>query len=142
MRRTITISTAVFAAIWGRRRDGEENEDAILARLLEVPSNANDSADSAPSKLVEKANGGVHDGRNGVHFPHGFRAFRYYKGREYVAVVEDGSWVRQDTGKTFRSLNQLNKSFAVGLENVWNGAWKFRSEDGSIQPLGVLRRTV
>ena len=67
MRRTITISTAVFAAIWGRRRDGEENEDAILARLLEVPSNANDSADSAPSKLVEKANGGVHDGRNGVH---------------------------------------------------------------------------
>lgn len=139
MKRTIAISTAVFAAIWSHRRDGEEDEDAILARLLEVPSNANDSA---PSTLPEKAGGGVYDSRNGVHFPRGFRAFRYYKRREYVAVVEDGSWVRQDTGKTYRSLNQLNSSIAVGLENVWNGTWKFFTEDGSIQPLGLLRHTV
>ena len=139
MRRTITISTAVFAAIWSHRRDGEENEDSILARLLEAPSNVNELA---ASNLVENADGGVYDSRNRVHFPRGFRAFRNYKWREYVAVVEDGSWVRQDTGKTYRSLNQLNSSIAVGLENVWNGTWKFRSEDGSIQPLGVLRRTV
>ena len=138
MSRTIAISTAVFAAVWSHRRDGEESEDAILARLLEVPSNANDSA---PSNLVEKADGGVYDGRNGVHFPSGFRAFRYYKGRQYVAVVEGGAWVRQDTGKTYRSLNRLNSSIAVGLENVWNGTWKFLSEDGNIRPLGVLRRT-
>lgn len=139
MRRTITISTPVFAAIWSHRQDGEENEDAILARVLEVPSNG---SELAPSNLVENADGGVYDSRNGVHFPGGFEAFRRYKGRKYTAVVVDGLWVRQDTRETYRSLNQLNSSIAVGLENVWNGTWKFLSEDGSIQPLGVLRRTV
>lgn len=34
--RNIQVSTDVFAAIWKKRQDGEQNEDAILARLLGV----------------------------------------------------------------------------------------------------------
>ena len=32
--KTISISTATYAALWSARRDGEENEDQILSRLL------------------------------------------------------------------------------------------------------------
>lgn len=32
--KTISISTATFAAIWAARKEGEETEDAILSRLL------------------------------------------------------------------------------------------------------------
>ena len=32
--KTISISTATFAAIWASRHDGEETEDQILSRLL------------------------------------------------------------------------------------------------------------
>ena len=34
--RTIEVSTEVFAKIWANRLDGEENENAILVRLLGV----------------------------------------------------------------------------------------------------------
>ena len=84
--------------------------------------------------------GGVYDNRNNVYFPRGFKAFRRYKRRDFEAVAGDGIWVRQDTGEAFPTLNQLNDSIAAGPENVWNGNWKFRAEDGTIQPLDVLRR--
>ena len=32
--KTISVSTATFAAIWAARKEGEETEDAILSRLL------------------------------------------------------------------------------------------------------------
>ena len=32
--KTISISTATFAALWAARKEGEETEDAILTRLL------------------------------------------------------------------------------------------------------------
>ncbi len=32
--KTISISTATFAALWAARKEGEETEDAILSRLL------------------------------------------------------------------------------------------------------------
>lgn len=34
--RTIEVSTDVFAKIWSHRSEGEENEDAILRRILAV----------------------------------------------------------------------------------------------------------
>jgi len=36
--RTIQVSTAVFAAIWAARSDGEDGEDAILWRILNLPA--------------------------------------------------------------------------------------------------------
>ncbi len=32
--KTISVSTATFAAIWAARKEGEETEDAIISRLL------------------------------------------------------------------------------------------------------------
>jgi hypothetical protein len=45
--REIQISTTVFAAIWAARQPGENTEDAILRRLLTVPT-----GESAPNKDV------------------------------------------------------------------------------------------
>ncbi len=137
MGRTITISTPVFAAIWGQRQEGEETEDAILARLLAVSSPSEATPEHRSS---DTAMGGVYDSRNDVHFPRGFKAFRRYKRRDFEAVAGDGVWIRQDTGDAYSTLNQLNESIAAGRENVWNGNWKFHADNGTVQPLDALRR--
>ena len=40
----------------------------------------------------------------------------------------------------YPTLNQLNASIATGAENIWNGNWKYRTEDGSIRSINDLRR--
>lgn len=136
MSRTITISTEVFAAIWANRQDGEETEDAILRRMLDCnPAPAN-GQETAPTSHL---NGGVYDTRNDVHFPRGFAIFRTYKHRHYEAIAQDGVWVRKDNGERYPTLNQLNSSIAAGAENVWNGNWKYRDKDGSVQSIDRLR---
>ncbi|MBG0811868.1 hypothetical protein IY145_21190 [Methylosinus sp. H3A] len=136
MSRSVNISTEVFAAIWANRAAGEETEDAILRRLLgcELSSKETQNLTESPS------GGGVHDDRNGVNFPEGFEIFRFYKRREYVAQSHGGAWIRKDNGKRFPTLNQLNSSIAAGVENVWNGNWKFRATDGSVKSIAELRR--
>lgn len=138
MQRTISISTPVFAAIWAQRKDGEDSEDSVLARLLGVEQDRDASVNCASSA---EGGVGVYDNRNNVFFPQGFKAFRRYKRHDYEAVAGAGVWLRADTGETYPTLNQLNKSIAAGPENVWNGNWKFRAEDGALQPLDALRRT-
>lgn len=135
MSRTIAISTDVFAAIWARRQEGEEAEDTILRRVLGCGTVEKHSA-AAPTQ----ADGGVHDTRNGVHFPEGFRAIRTYKRKEYAAVATTGVWVREDTGACYPTLNQLNDTIAAGPENIWNGNWKYRDTDGSLRSINDLRR--
>lgn len=135
MSRTITVSTEVFAAIWADRRPGEESEDAILRRKFSCARP--ESPDSAPAT---NQNGGVYDSRNNVKFPRGFTIFRTYKHREYEAVAQDGVWVRTDTGERYPTLNRLNASITTGAENVWNGNWKYRTEDGTIRSIDHLRR--
>ena len=138
MQRTINISTDVFAAIWANRRNGEETENAILQRLLGCgPADGGD--DSGSPQPVNGGGRGVYDARNDVQFPEGFRVFRIYKRKEYAAFARDGFWVREDDGRSFETLNQLNASIAVGAENVWNGTWKYRADDGSIRPISELR---
>ena len=135
MTRTIAISTDVFAAIWAQRQEGEEAEDTILRRVLGCGT-AQKYGASAPIHAV----GGVHDTRNGVHFPEGFRAIRIYKRREYAAVAAAGVWMREDTGSRYPTLNQLNDTIAAGPENIWNGNWKYRDTDGSLRSINDLRR--
>jgi hypothetical protein len=84
--------------------------------------------------------GGVYDTRNNVHFPRGFEAIRTNKRREYEAIAQDGAWLRKDTGDLYPTLNQLNSSIAAGAENIWNGNWKYRTEDGSIRSINDLWR--
>ncbi len=133
MSRTITLSTAVFAAIWAERRDGEETEDAILRRLLGCGGGV--QADGGHGERE----GGVHDARNDVHFPEGFEIFRTYKRREYKATARAGVWLREDTGERYPTLNRLNESISSGNENVWNGSWKYRTPDGSFRSIDSLR---
>ena len=136
MSRTINVSTDVYAAIWARRKQGQETEDAILRDVLECPA-----AESGPAALpAANGSGGVYDARNDVRFPQGFQAFRTYKRREYEAIAQDGEWLRPDTGKRYPTLNRLNESIAAGNENIWNGNWKYRGGDGTIRPISDLRR--
>jgi hypothetical protein len=137
MMRSLNVSTEVFAAIWAKRQDGEETEDAILRRVLgcsRVASGASTVSKSSPT------GGGVHDIRNGVDFPEGFEILRSYKRRNYVAIAKGGYWVRADNGERYPTLNQLNGSIAAGAENVWNGNWKYKAADGSIRSISDLRR--
>jgi hypothetical protein len=127
----------VFAAIWGQRQEGEETENAILARLLGVSEALKHTKAPEPDQA---SSGGVYDSRNSVHFPRGFSVFRRYKSRDYEAVAGDGVWIRQDTGQHYATLNQLNESIAAGPENVWNGNWKYRAEDGTLKTIDALRR--
>ena len=133
MSRTITLLTAVFAAIWAERRDGEETEGAILRRLLGCGGGA--QANGSQGEFE----GGVYDTRNGVHVPECFEIFRNYKREEYKATARRGVWVREDTGRHFPTLNRLNESIASGNENVWNGSWKYRTSDGSFRSIDSLR---
>lgn len=49
--KTISVSTATFAAIWAARKEGEESEDAILSRLL-AGGGASASAPKASAELT------------------------------------------------------------------------------------------
>ena len=138
--REINVSTAVFAAIWANRKGKEESEDEILQRLLLSQNVLSMVADNI--KIGENSSNiadGVHDHRNGVHFPEGMQIFRVYKGRKYSAVAQSGQWLRKDTQQKFSTLNQLNSSIAAGVENVWNGNWRF-IEEGAPQSINLLRR--
>ncbi len=135
MSRSITISADVFAAIWAERQEGEETEDEILRRLFAcLKANGEEEIASDPN-----GSGGVYDVRNNVHFPEAFEVFRTYKNREYRAEVHNGVWVRQDTGEQFPTLNKLNRSITPSRESVWNGAWRYITEDGSNRSIHVLR---
>ncbi|MBQ2263153.1 MAG: hypothetical protein II336_17550 [Loktanella sp.] len=133
MNRTISVSTAVFAAIWAQRQAGEDTEDAILSRVLKCGE-----TDAKPSEPAQKGKG-LTDGRSGVHFAEGFEVFRNYKRKQYKGVVEGSQWVRLDTGERFPTLNQLNQSIVDGNENVWNGNWKFLGSDGTQRSISELR---
>ena len=135
MNRNIAISTDVFAAIWAQRQNGEESEDSILRRLLDCkPAKTNGATASSPPGDI-----GFVDRRNNVQFRRGFEIFRTYKRTEYRAIAEGGHWRRTDTSELYDSLNQLNASIAAGNENVWNGNWKFKADDGSIKSIAALR---
>lgn len=134
--RTITVSTDVFAAIWQQRRNEEKDEDEILRRLFDCAPAAKETSGEQRAGTVE----GVYDRRNGVRFRQGFKAFRRYKGQQFSAVAEDGMWRRVDTGERFPSLNQVNRSIVVGVENVWNGNWKYRADDNTERSIADLRR--
>lgn len=136
MDRIMSVSTDVYAAVWSRRKPGEDTEDAILRRVLNIKGSTSENV--SPSTVV--GDGGVLDSRNGVHFPEGFIAFRSYKGRDHTAVARAGRWFREDNGQSYPTLNQLNASIAAGAENIWNGNWKFRDGRGSIRSIAELRK--
>ena len=135
--RMIQVSTDLYAKIWSCREAGEESENQILRRLLDIEVMT--SVEAAPSeKKSEGSAVGYRDNRNDVTFEEGFMIHRPYKGRNYSAIATGGRWLRNDNGKSYRSLNQLNQSIAGGQANVWHNGWHF-TENGRDRPLNTMR---
>ena len=127
MQKTIGVSTAVFAAIWASRKEGEDTEDAILFRLLGCKTHNTNTATSGPNGRM-----GIVEKRKEKEFPYGFKIFRTYKSREYEAFADGGFWRRVDTNKGYPTLNQLNSSIIDGVESAWD-SWKYRTPGGEIR---------
>ena|SRR5437879_3134600 len=131
--RPINVSTPVYAAIWAARKHGEETEDAILRRLLEVPLESGPRNGRAASDKI-----GFRDPRFGIELPEGFEIFRTYLGTEYRAIARDGGWLLTATGKLYPSLNQLSRAVGAKVENAWNN-WYFAGNDGKRRLVTSLR---
>ncbi|WP_027569515.1 hypothetical protein [Bradyrhizobium sp. URHA0013] len=133
--KTITVSSAVFAAIWKAHKDGDESEDTILRRLLNLPPGPSPVASESGAGRI----GGFYDERSGTHFPEGRRIFRVYKGRKYEAIAERDRLFVPASGKSYHSLNKLSRSVHDGEENAWLN-WKFKDEEGNEHLIDELRK--
>ncbi|MES2120643.1 MAG: hypothetical protein V4513_08725 [Pseudomonadota bacterium] len=129
--RTIPISTDVFQAIWAARQPGEEDEDAVLRRILKTGA-----AKAESSK--EGVSGGLTDPSYGVHFPEGFEVFRTYLGKDYRARVQNGRWVIDGKPVTGTTINQLSAAIGILRENGWAN-WEFQAPTGQVKKIGELR---
>jgi hypothetical protein len=127
--RNISISTDVYAAIWAARSPGEEDETAILRRLLHLKP--------PPAAKLETPGGGLHDARNQVFFPEGFEVFRKYRGIAYRARAESGAWKLLNNGNRYDSLNALSLEIGA-VENAWLG-WRYQDLNGQIHLVNELR---
>jgi hypothetical protein len=130
--RAIQISTDVFQAIWAVRRPGEEDEDAVLRRVLKAgDAQKND-------RPQQRSSGGLTDPSYGVHFPEGFEVFRTYLGRDYKARVENGRWVTDGKPIAGSTINQLSAAIGIHRENGWAN-WEFKTRGGQSKKIGELR---
>lgn len=132
--RSIEITTDVYAAIWAARQAGEESENAILGRILNV---------QAPAKVTSIApqQVGFRDARFDITLPEGFEIFRNYKGTEYRAKAMSGQWVLTNTGEPYSSLNQLSRATSGNVENAWRN-WYFSGPDGQRHLVERLRNDI
>lgn len=133
--KSITISSAVFAAIWREHKEGEETEDAILRRLLGVTTNVEEMP--AGGRM-----NGFYDERSGVHFFQGMRIYRTYKGHKREAIAQNDRWFVPATGQSFHSLHKLSQSVNNnGNENAWTN-WKYRdAKTGEEHLIDNLRKS-
>jgi hypothetical protein len=136
--RAISVSVETFAAIWSKRQAGEENENAILERILGVKK-----TEAAPSVVGTFDERAIINTQFGVRFEPGFEIFRIYKGRRRSAVVTDGRWLME--GKFYPSLHKLSEAVVEGRENSWAN-WKYRDPHGrellidNLRPEETVRR--
>jgi hypothetical protein len=133
--RTINVSTDVYAAIWAVRQAGEESEDAILQRVLKVPSR------SGPQPTTNASSGGFSDPRFDLVLPEGFEIFRNYKRTEFRARATGGRWQLLNDGQFYPSLNQLSRATSGNIENAWRN-WYFNGRDGKRHLIEKLRNDV
>jgi hypothetical protein len=129
--RAIQVSTDVFQAIWAARKSGEEDEDAILRRLLKIRA-------AGRSARENGERGGFTDARYGVFFSEGFEIFRTYLGKEFRARVEDGRWVINGQPLKASTINQLSAAIGTSTENGWVN-WEYRTPSGEAKKITSLR---
>lgn len=129
--RSIPVSTDVFAAIWASRREGEDDENAILSRILSVSTKKGRDGEG-------RAGGGIFLAQHDVTFPEGFVIYRTYKGRVYEAQVVGRQWRLSSDGQLYPSLHKLSWAVVEGRENAWQN-WRYRDQDGTEWPISHLR---
>jgi hypothetical protein len=125
----VAISPDVFALLWSLRQPGEDDEDAVLRRIL--------TAYRVGGEQSPERRGGFVDSRHGVVFPPGFEIFRIYRGEHYSAVAKAGKWHLKGTG-AFNSLNQLSRAIGAKTENAWQN-WFFLEEEKRRWPIDKRR---
>jgi hypothetical protein len=133
--RSINITTDVYAAIWAARQPGEDTETDVLARVLGVRAAATQTSPHHSDRV------GFRDSRFDITLPEGFEIFRNYKGTEYRAKAVGGRWVRQDTGHSYPTLNQLSLATSGNTENAWRN-WYFMGRDGQRHLIEKLRNDI
>jgi len=131
----IEVETDVFAGIWARHQQGEQDENAILRRILQIP------AIPAPAKSSSSKTVGITDSRFDIKLPEGFEVFRVYKGVEYRAKAINDGWLLASNGKTYPSINQLSKAVSGNIENAWRN-WYFMGSDGKRHLVEKLRNDI
>lgn len=132
--RQINVTTDVYASIWASRLPGEDNEDAILSRILKVKGSSM-PAPAAPAKV------GFRDPRFDITLLEGFEIFRNYKGTEYRANAVGGQWRLTSSGAVFPTLNQLSRAVSGNIENAWRN-WYFMGSDGKRHLVEGLRNDI
>ena len=130
--RNIQISTDVFQAIWAARLPNEEEEDAILRRLLDITASNGDveKADIDGKPWIDR--------QYGISFPHGFEMYRRRKGKELRAQVVDGKWQVNGQSVIATSINQVSKAVGAGGETGWVG-WNYRVPSGEEKKISEMR---
>ena len=135
--RNIQVSLDVFQAIWAARKPGQDDEDAILRGVFNLPT--------ANSNITERdmmVTIGFHDPRYGVKLEPGFTIFRDYKGKRFTAQAVQGFWISGHDQKGYGTLNELNKSIGIGgAENAWK-AWHYTDSKGRRRPLSDRKSVV
>jgi hypothetical protein len=131
--RSIPVSTDVYAAIWARRKPGQESEDEILRELLGIISKPRSTGGEQP-----REGAGFYAANVNVRFPEGFEIFRNYRHRDYRAKATGGCWILENDGHSYPSLHKLSWAVVQGHENSWN-AWKYRRQDGSVGYINEMR---
>ncbi len=142
MMREIQVSTAVFAAIWAARQQGEDSEDVILSRILRIPpvasAPASPPSDGPPTVRRRAQLEGFSDPRYGFRVDEGFEIFRVYKGQIFQAKASRGKWLLNANGRSYGSLADLSRAIGAESENAWDG-WRCRNLEGQTVSVGTLR---
>jgi hypothetical protein len=135
--KTITVSNALYGAIWLRATEDDKSEEDILGRLLQ-------STERSPSRITEsivespRNQPGFFDVRSGVRFPQGFRIYRTFKGEDYTATASDGQWSLSGHLTPYDSVAALSAAIGAPTENAWFG-WRYDGKDGKPQFINELR---
>lgn len=132
--REIRVSTDVFARIWSLRQIGEDDENAILRRVLIV----DEQSSSQIIKGAAVGSEGLVDRRFGVHFPEGFEIERSYLGVKYTATVTNRKWEVAGREGRYSNLNEISRAIGTKTENAWMN-WFFVNDNGFLQQVSDLR---
>jgi Protein of unknown function (DUF2924) len=128
----IEVDFDVFKALTARRQSEEITENDVLRDLLRLPSQKTHAAgESAPASVGEWV-------AKGVRFPSGTEFRASYKGRTYLARVENGALVLN--GERFDSPSAAAMSITGKPVNGWT-FWEGRQPGRtSWQIIKALRR--